>query len=87
MVKEMKSGPLGPGVVLVDSDELGSDASSSILDMDYDEIEHGLFGARAIDCLKLASESSVAPPQGSPFLQFAQPLSAILRRYKGIYSI
>lgn len=66
---------------------LGSDVFASILDKDYDSIESDFFGSRAIDCLSLTSESAAAPPQGSPFLRFAQPISAILRRYKGVYSI
>ena len=66
---------------------IGSDIFSNILDKDYDAIEGDLFGSRAIDCLSLSSESPAAPPQGSPFLRFALPISTILRRYKGIYSI
>lgn len=69
------------------SSSLGGDVFASILDKDYDSIENDLFGSRAIDCLPLTSESAAAPPQGSPFLRFAQPISAILRRYKGVYSI
>lgn len=65
----------------------GSDVIVYILDRDYDSIERDLFGSRAIDCLPLTSESAAAPPQGSPFLRFAQPMSAILRRYQGVYSI
>lgn len=59
----------------------------SILDKDYDSIESELFGSVAIDCLDLLPENPAAPPQGSPFLRLAQPLSSLLRRYKGVYSI
>lgn len=59
----------------------------TILDQDYEAIESDLFGSRAIDCLPLTSESAAAPPQGSPFLGLARPISTILHRFKGVYSI
>jgi hypothetical protein len=90
MVKKMKTVQPGVGfgcTEFASPHAVGSDIFFSILDKDYEAIEGDFFGSRAIDCLSLSSESAAAPPQGSPFLRFAQPISSILRRYKGIYSI
>ena len=58
-----------------------------ILDRDYEDIERDLFGSSAIDCLDVARQSAAAPPQGNVFLKGSQHISAVLRRFKGIYSI
>lgn len=58
-----------------------------LLDRNYDDIEHDIFGSNAIDCLPINPESTTAIPQGNPFLKYAIPFKQALKKYKGIYSL
>ena len=60
-------------------------AAINLLDMDYDEIEAGIFGVPAMDCLGRAPSNYLTPRAGH-YLAVPEDLRQLLRQNTGIYA-